>query len=266
VNATVEIRTGNSTVFTSTTGTDGAVAFKLSEIVQYNVVTTYGNVTQTDVITPSDSLYYIILDTTPYDALPDQVYEHIGINVTKNPINSSAAWINVTYTDKDVNYTNSVNITVGKHNETGTFIPSANSQNFTGAVVTSNGGNVTASFIVYNYKGETFTECIIIDHILAGKITKWHADSFRGSNLPFTGKTFSYFCVFLLFIIGMQFGRLEHATGAILICGVFWLLWTLGCYDGLGESITSLMEIGGSLATIYAILVYFNDKRREEGI
>ena len=37
-------------------------------------------------------------------------------------------------------------------------------------------------------------------------------------------------------------------------------------FAGFGEEITTVMVGGGSLATIYALMVYINEKKREEGI
>lgn len=267
-NATMLVYAGTSTspVFNDVVGDDGAVTLKMSEDSKYTIQTTYNAATQTDVIYPYDSMYYIVLDDNIIDVLPEQFYNHTSINVNKTEVNSTNAYVNVSYTDLDINQTTSVMIDIGNYDKNGTFVPVAMNQSFNKTEIIANQGNVTAAFMLTNYIGESYTVRIIIDHSIFGDVTKWYAVSFKGSSLPFDGKILAYFCVFMLFIVAMQFGRAEHATGAILLCSIFWLLYGLGVFDSLGSGLTKAMAAGGSLAVIYALAVYFNEKRREDGI
>lgn len=265
-NVTVYKDTDTSYIAQKETGTDGSVTFDLDEKTRYRIETVYGTYTQIDYIMPSETMYYIIIDESASSYVPRNMYDFVSVNVTKAKINATAAYINVTYTDLNINMTNSLTVTLGQHDVNGTYIPTGSNQTFTGAEIIAANGNVTASFIVYDYIGQSYTEKIDIDHDTLGVFTKWHADVFEGSNLPFDGKILAYFGVFILFIVAMQFGRAEHATGAILLCGMFWFMYFASVFKGFGEATTALMLSGGSLATVYAIVAYINDKRREEGI
>lgn len=264
--ATINVYIGDNTISIASlqTGDDGSATINLDEDTTYRIETSYLTYKQIDKLMPSESMYYIIIDGDAVNT-PANMYDYVNVSVTNSAINATAAYINVTYTDLNETMTNSVNVTLGQHDTNGTFVP-ITIITFNETDVTTNQGNVTASFIVTNYKGQSYTERIIIDHDALGVITKWHVDTFNGSSLPFGGKIFAYFGIFILFIVAMQFGRADHATGAILLCGMFWFLYFVDVFEGFGEAVTTTMFSGGSLATIYAIMVYINEKRREEGI
>lgn len=267
-NATVSIYEGVNTnpLYSQAVGDDGSVTFKLSEDVEYTLSTLYNGKTQTDKIYPYDSTYYIILDDSITDILPAQFYADTNINVSKLEFNSTLAYVNVSYADLYINRTNAVNISVGRYDTNGTFVSIGGNQAFNKTAIVLSNGTVNASFIVSDYIGESYTVKVTVDHEVYGEVTKWYAVSFKGSNMPFNGKMLAYFCVFMLFVIAMQFGRAEHATGAILICGVFWLMYGIGVFDALGNTLTNLMAAGGGLAVVYALTVYINEKRKEDGI
>jgi ribosomal protein L18 len=267
-NATLIIYEGASTspIFSDVAGDDGSVTIKMTEDSKYTIQTTYNAATQTDIMYPYDSMYFIVLDDNIVDVLPEQFYSYTDINVNKTEVNSTNAYVNVTYSDLLVNQTNSITIDIGNYDKNNTFVSVATNQTFNKTTIVNGNGNVTAAFLLTNYIGESYVVRLTIDHTIFGDVSKYYAVSFKGSNLPFDGKILAYFCIFLLFIVAMQFGRAEHATGAILLCGIFWLLYGLGVFDSLGNSLTTAMAAGGTLAAIYALAVYFNEKRREDGI
>lgn len=257
LNATMTVTSVNTTLCTDyTLGDDGAVTLQMTENIKYTIQTTYGGVTQTDYIMPAESLYYIIWDAGSSSLVPKQFYEFVTINVTKTEVDASTAFINVTYTDAKTN-TDSVYFVLGQYANNGTFMELQTSQTFT--------GNSSTGFVVTNYLGETYAVKAYIVHGDFGSVTKNYAVAFGGNNLPFTGKALAYFGVFILFIVAFQFGKAEHASGAIMLNGIGWLFWYVGIFEAFGSGINGLMFGGLILATIYSLAAYINGRRREEG-
>jgi hypothetical protein len=263
--AHVGVYKGDLLLHNDTTGSDGAVTYKLDEEQSYTIVTTCVNGTTTDIITPTDSVYYIIVPSSTVNALPTSFYSCVDINVTKAEISSTQAYINITYNDTEV-ATTSLKFTVGKYSNNGTFVAVNESQVYNETWINAHNGVINESFIVSDFMGQDYAVRVDITHDTFGTVSKWHAVSFVGSHIPFTGKMLAYFGVFLLFIVALQFGPMEHATGAILLCGFFWLLYFVGMFTGFGENMTDLMRNGGILATVIAISAYLVSRKREEGI
>jgi len=258
LNATMTVSSANETLCTDAAlGTDGALSLQMTEDTKYTIQTTYNGLTQTDYITPSDDVYYIIWDATDATLVTEQFYEYINVDISKEITSPSEANINITYTDGKTD-TNSVSFILGQYAENGTFITLQTSPTFT--------ANCSTEFTVTDYTGETYVIKASINHGTFGTITKYYSVSFTGSNLPFTGKALAYFAIFILFIVAFQFGKAEHASGAIMLCGVCWLFWYVGIFETFGSTINTTMFAGLSLATIYSLATYINEKRREEGV
>ncbi|MCK9575921.1 MAG: DUF2341 domain-containing protein [Clostridia bacterium] len=258
LNATMTVSSANETLCTDMVlGTDGALSLQMTEDTKYKIQTTYNGLTQTDYITPSDDVYYIIWDATDATLVTEQFYEYINVDISKEITSPSEANINITYTDGKAD-TNSVSFILGQYAENGTFITLQTSSTFT--------ANCSTGFTVTDYTGETYVIKANINHGTFGTITKYYSVSFTGSNLPFTGKALAYFAIFILFIVAFQFGKAEHASGAIMLCGVCWLFWYVGIFETFGTTINTTMFAGLSLATIYSLATYINEKRREEGV
>ena len=247
-----------SVLYTETTGSDGAVGFELSENVEYRIVTTYGDITQTDYISPTESTYYIVLEDIETTLLPDnQFYDIVSINITKTEINSTNAQINIVYNDSAEN-TNSIYFELGQSYDNGTL------NILDTSAVYSEDCNI--AFNVTGYLGQSYIIRAVIDHGDFGEIVKYYSVDFPSNALPFTGKGIVYLCIIILFVVAAQFGKADSTQGAILLCGLTWFFWGMDIFVTFGETINSLIGVGLGIATTYALLAYINKKRTEEGI
>lgn len=244
----------NEALLSGTTGSDGSITFELEEDTKYRVDTIYNGITTTDYITPSSSIYYIIIDREDSSLVNEQFYDNITLNVSKDEINSSVAYINVSYMDNAI-ATTGVTYILGYTENNGTFVEMNNS----GTVI---GSNSTYSFTVYDYLGKDYIVKFMIDHVKFGDVTKVFGVAFSGNSSPFsTYKELSYMGIFLLFIVALQFGKAEHASGSILLCGIAWFMIFIGIFEPLGAVLAGMIKTGTLAATIYAIISYINSVR-----
>ena len=244
----------NEPIYNASTGSDGSVTFELEEDVRYRAETTYGGITNIDYIVPADTKYYIIIDTSGITLVNEQLYDNITANVSKNEINTTTAYINASYLDNSSRTTN-VTYILGHTEENGTFVEEANS----GAIA---GSNSTHAFTVNDYLGKDYVMKLEINHTAFGHRTKAFAVAFSGNTSPFSGyKEMAYLAVFILFIVATQFGKQEHASGSIVLCAMAWLMWFLGMFRPLGDTLNGMIFAGAVAATVYAIISYINSTR-----
>lgn len=236
------------------TGSDGTVTFELEEDTRYKVETIYNNFVTTDYITPSSSVYYIIINREDSSIVGEQFHDNITLNVSKNKLNSSVAYINASYLDS-TDRTDDVTYILGYTENNGSFVELNNS----GPVP---GSNSTFSFTVEDYLGKDYIVKFVINHERFGEITKVFAVAFSGNSSPFsTYKELSYVGIFLLFIVALQFGKAEHASGSVLLCGIAWFMIFIGIFEPLGAVLAGMIKTGTLAATIYAIVSYINSTR-----
>lgn len=236
------------------TGSDGTITFELEEDKRYKVETIYDNIVTTDYITPSSSVYYIIINREDSSIACEQFHDNITINVSKNEINSSVAYINASYLDA-AGETRNVAYILGYTENNGTFVELYNS----GTII---GSNSTFSFTVEDYLGKDYIVKFVINHERFGETTKAFAVAFSGNSSPFSAhKELSYLGIFLLFIVALQFGKVEHASGSVLLCGIAWFMIFIGIFEPLGTVLAGMIKTGTLAATIYAIVSYINSTR-----
>lgn len=243
-------------LYNESTGDDGGVTYELDENTRYKIITSMEGRTQIDYVVPGQSKYYIIWNGGEVSLVGEQFYDNISMTVTKNEENATSAYINATYLDNSTR-TNSVTYVLGYVEANGTFTELNNSS----AVL---GSASNYSFVVNDYLGKEYLVKLIIDHNDFGTVTKAFAILFGGNTTPFRDyKEFSYLAIFILFIVATQFGKLEHASGAILLCGLAWFFWYIGAFLPLGETANNTIFACTTAATVYAIIAYFNTTRGE---
>jgi hypothetical protein len=253
-NVSVFIGDGGTALFTGTTGSDGVVSFELEEDVRYKVQVVYENITTTEFLTPYSSTYYIIINTAETVLVNEQFYDNVTLNVTKKEIDSTNAYINTSYFDA-TNRTTNITFRLGYTEENGTFVELNNSTALTGS-------NLNYSFTVSDYLGKDYVVKFEIKHTIFGEITKAFAVAFSGNNSPFANsKEMAYLGLFLLFIVALQFGKQEHASGAILLCAIAWFMIYIGMFTPLGSTLSTIITAGTVAATIYALISYINSVR-----
>jgi len=98
-------------------------------------------------------------------------------------------------------------------------------------------------------------------------VEKTYTVTFAGSTIPFVGgKALSYFGVFLVFIVAMMFGKADHASGGLMVCGFSWFLWYLDVFTGFGTTTNTTMAAGLVIGTVYALIVVINNARKGANI
>ncbi len=246
--------------------TDSTGRFTMSDIdigVRYRIVLTTDDGTQTDYIMPSSSelSFIIVLDLTETSLLPDsQFYDVVNVSVDKEILNSTAAKVTVSWNGTDSSMTG-VYYQIGQTANNGTFVVL---DDYTETPTGTTGSN---SFIVSNYLGESYKIIVEFTEDSFGTVEKTYTVTFAGSTVPFIGgKALSYFGVFLVFIVAMMFGKAEHASGGLMVCGFSWFLWYLDVFTGFGSATNTTMAAGLVIGTVFALLAVVNEARKGANI
>ncbi len=258
--ATVAVFVGDNTesVYTQVAGSDGAVGFWLDQKTRYRIETTYDGQTQIDYITPTEEEYNIFLEWLDEEQtfLPEnQFNDDINITITSD---TDTGQVVIYYTDS-LAQTETLKFQIGQTENNGTYTVLDESTTYTGV------SEKIQPFTLTDFVGKDYRIKVIITHGSFGSVTRDYGVSFPGSNLPF-GKPISYLCVFILFIVGMQFSAKDADTGAVLICGFASLMWYLDLFKPFGDGANTLIGVGIGAAVFYAILAYINSKRVNEAI
>lgn len=169
VNADAYVSDNDVAILSGTTGTDGAVVWKMSADVSYRIVftNTSQGIDKTITIYPTDNAYYVSVDTpSAWSDYKHARYEEIHTTVKKRIINDTHVYINVTYKD-DLNGTTALKAEVKEQNIDDPRNPTIlSSHNFTGDL------NDTAhSFIVPMLPGQAYFVDVWQDHIEFGQHT-----------------------------------------------------------------------------------------------
>ena len=255
---------------TATTDGTGTASFQLLQTTNYVIQSTYLGNTQESSLMPIDNFYYI---TFPKNTIAYTVPASVGIsfNVTKNQIDSTTANVNYSLLDTTTGAGGASSyalLTLSEVNGTGnsTFV---NSHQLTaGELITLNSGNyVNGSFVVTVYLGKSYSVKSQITHSLYGNDERIKYINFPGNYIPLLSYIgFAYLALVLLFIIGMQFGTREHASGAVILCITTWVFLGIGMYDSLGADTVARMWDGTWSATAYAVLTLLAESQNPQGM
>lgn len=266
-NVTVDVYTGTSAIGISqlngTTGTDGAVTFKLYENTQYTLTfisAEYG-INKQLTLYPIDSLYYIFVSATddPWTEFDTPISEGININVTKEKINLTHAYINVSYTDY-LSGTTGTLVYLNQTNQSNRTGP----QNITDSY-NAGAGNFTHSFIVENYKGQGYFVHFIGSHTIYGNIDVTYTVHFP-TTIGFFGipdKAWLYFAVLIMIFTGAIFTARSAEQGALLVCFEGWIFMFFGWFNTVNEL---QVTAGLILATVVAVAANFIRFEKKEGL
>ncbi|MCK9575325.1 MAG: carboxypeptidase-like regulatory domain-containing protein [Clostridia bacterium] len=246
--------------------TDSTGRFTMSDIeigVRYRVVLTTDAGVQTEYIMPSSSelSFIIVLDLTEASLLPDsQFYDVVNVSVGKLVLNSTAASVTISWNGTDSNMTE-VYYQIGQTANNGTFVV------LDDYTETPTGTSGSHSFVVNDYLGQSYKVIVEFTEDSFGEVEKTYTVTFAGSTVPFIGgKALSYFGVFLVFIVAMMFGKAEHASGGLMVCGFSWFLWYLDVFTGFGSATNTTMAAGLIIGTVFALLAVVNEARKGANI
>lgn len=248
---------------TGVSGTEGGVVFELSEDVQYTItfIDASQSIDESITIYPAKNAYpvYIIKSLLPDDE--DVETTEVVVSITQAEINSTHAYINVTYTDAMAETTD-LNIYINQSNE-------ADPQNQT--VITSAAlgatSSVTHSFLISDYQGQAYFINIGATHTTFDTISRTYAVKFDGMAEDYG---FERFWLWLgvggLMFLGGIFKSSKAEKGALIVCIAGWIFVGMGFFDALGSSALTGMKAGLGLATVLAIMANMSKKDRDETV
>lgn len=251
----------SSTTYSAITGTDGSVTFDMEETQRYRV--TFINATQgidkEMILYPVEISYLVFISSTsPWDEYAIPISTAINIDVTTEIINSTAAYVNITYTDT-LQQTTAAIVYLNQTN---------NSDPYNQTVIGSQSGlsgNWTHSFIVNPYKGESYYVHVIATHTTYGTIDKTYAVSFD-DNIIFDGipsKFFLYLSIFIMVFTGAMFGATSVGQGSMIICIEGWVFLAFGWFSSIDSG---LIMVGLGFATVFSLIYLINQKTKKEGV
>jgi len=236
-------------IFSAETGTDGAATFILNRDQEYRLEFTNATQGIDEVIIhyPKDDQYnvYVITQTI----IPDEQYssEELDISVSKQTINNTHAYINVTYVD-NLNETTGLSVYLNQS------IPN---DPFNQTVIDSYSGasnSTIISFVVEDYAGETYFVNIDVDHITFGEVERTYAVQFDGmEDAHGFSQVYIWLAIGGIMFSGMIFKATNARQGAFVVCVVAWVFIILGWFDNLGDKGVLAITAGVTLATILSI-------------
>jgi hypothetical protein len=256
-----------TTTYTGTTGSDGSVTFKLSETTQYRItfIDSAEGISETRTLYPVDDHYYIIVSSMlgNWDTYTVPISDAIDFTISKSIINSTHAYINVSYNDSQAETTD-LKVYLNQTNESDYF----NQTNLD----TWNAGAVSSgshSFIVEDYAGQSYIIRLLAEHTTYGTIDSTYSVSFKDDiATKFPGippSAFLYSSIFILLFTGGIFVKTNVEKGMLVICVMFFIFYGLGAFNTLPSNVQQSMLAGGILAFILSIIANLNKSNREEG-
>lgn len=245
---------------TGTTGTDGSVTFKLTKTQRYRItfVNTSHSINKAITIFPVETTVYVIVDTTVSKWFSGtgatNIAENINVTVTTQTINTTAAFINVSYVDSRAQ-TSNLRFYFNQSNV-------SNPLNQTNLNITSSGtsNNINISYIVYGYGGQSYIVTVRATHTTYGDIVRSYGVGFGAVYADIDPDYLTWFAVAVIIFLAAFFGATTHAAGAIVVTLVGWVFYAFGWLGGLSMNIAGALV----LATVIAIIANFNERARQE--
>jgi len=242
-----------------TTDSTGSASFLLFKTQQYRI--TLVNATQginsEMTLYPKDTSYLWLIDRADEPFQDHDVLQKDAIitTVTKSVINSTAAYINVTYNDT---LTQTTNITIYL-NQTNASLSSSNGT-----------GNMTASFIVSQYQGKSYLIHFYGYHSEYGTIDYTYSVLFEKTDVGISGipsTLWLWFAVGIMFFTAAIFTASTVELGLIIVCAEGWIFLALGMFGDLPNHGVSLASFGVSLTvmSVFAIMAYGKKQQTKEG-
>lgn len=267
VSTSVYETSDTSTTYTGTTGSDGSVTFKLSETTQYRItfINATAGISETRTLYPADTHYYIIISSTlgSWDTYTVPISDAIVFSITKSEINSSTSYINISYNDSLAETTDLI-VYLNQSNESD-YINQTNLDTWAAGANSSG----TYSFIVSPYVGQSYLVHLYTTHTTYGVIDSTYSVSFKddiSSKFPaIPPSVWLYSSVFMLLFMGGIFVHSNVERGMLLVCILFFMLYGLGAFSSLPDSIENNMLAGGIVGFIISVIANLNKSNRDEG-
>ena len=234
------------TLYTGTTGTDGAVVFELSEDVQYTLtfINESAGIDREITIYPIENAYNVYVIANIFATGGNIISDDISVSIETATAGANA-YINVTYTDNKTEttalyfYLNQTNINDPQNQ---TLIASSGEIHATGFY----------SFTVTDYVGEAYLIHVHATHDTYGDIKESYSVRFEGLL-----DSFGWDGIWVLIALGcitftaFMFGAKNATQGSFVICVEAWFFIAMGMF---GDYNTIWFKAGVAMATLISIL------------
>jgi len=237
---------------TDSTGSISFLLFK-TQLYRITVINSTAGINQEMTLYPKDTSYIILITNTDTPFQDHTVLEKDAIttNVTKSIINTTHAYVNVTYNDT-LNQTTAITIYLNQTNST-----------MLSSFTTT--GNATHSFLLSNYSGQSYFVHIVATHSTYGQIDNTYSVMFEKSSVGIDGipqELWLWFMIGIMFFTGAIFTASTAEIGLIIVCAEGWIGLAAGAFSTLN---TTQFGIGLTLVSIIAIMAYMNQVKKKEG-
>jgi len=243
-----------------TTDSSGSASFLLfkTQLYRITLVNASAGVNSEMTLYPKDTEYLWLISQTNEGFQDHDILERDAIRTTVNKsiINSTAAYINVTFNDTQAQTTN---MTVFL-NQTNTSLSSW----------TAN-GNGTNSFLVTNYQGKSYLIHFYgMGHPEYGTIDYTYSVLFEKTDVGISGipsALWLWFAVGIMFFTAAIFTASTVELGLIIVCAEGWIFLAIGMFGDLPNHGVSLASFGVSLTvmSVFAIMAYARRQQTKEG-
>jgi len=251
----------NTELMSGTTDSNGEINFMMVEAVKYRISLYKPDVVnQTLEIYPKEDTYPIIISTAGGPLLPDagDALRDIRINVTTST-EGDTGHIHIDYNDT-TRKTTGLSIQVTQQNTTNTSAP----EDVIASHTVANDANVTHTFDLSDYKGQSFFVRLEAEHPDFGTINRDYAVAFKGVRVPLgplPDGLYIYVAGFGLMLLGGIFGATSATRGVVVIALAGWLFYAFGWLDDLGLIAPVSLGLVSTLAVMGVIVTRY----REEG-
>jgi hypothetical protein len=251
----------NSELMSGTTDTNGEINFMMIEAVKYRISLYKPDVVnQTLEIYPKEDTYPIIISTAGGPLLPDagDALRDIHINVTTST-EGDTGHIHIDYNDT-TRKTTGLSIQVTQQNTTDSSAP----EEVIASHTVANDANVTHTFDLSVYKGQSFFVRLEAQHPDFGTIHRDYAVAFKGVRVPLgplPDGLYIYVAGFGLMLLGGIFGATSATRGVVVIAFAGWLFWGFGWLDDLGL----IAPVSLGLVSTIAVMGVIVTRYKEEG-
>lgn len=248
-------------LMSGTTDTNGEINFMMVEAVKYRIQLYKPDVVdQTLEIYPKEDAYPIIISTAGGPLLPDagDALRDIHINVTTST-EGDTGHIHIDYNDT-TRKTTSLTIQVTQQNTTDSSAP----EEVIASHTVANDANVTHTFDLSVYKGQSFFVRLEAEHPDFGTINRDYAVAFKGVRVPLgplPDGLYIYVAGFGLMLLGGIFGATSATRGVVVIAFAGWLFYAFGWLDDLGL----IAPVSLGLVSTIAVMGVIVTRYREEG-
>jgi len=251
----------NTELMSGTTDTNGEINFMMIEVVKYRISLYKPDVVdQTLEIYPKEDTYPIIISTAGGPLLPDagDPLRDIHINITTST-EGDTGHIHIDYNDT-TRKTTGLSIQVTQQNATDSSAP----EDVIATYTVANDANVTHTFDLSVYKGQSFFVRLEAEHPDFGTVHRDYAVAFKGVRVPLGSLPdglYIYVAGFGLMLLGGIFGATSATRGVVVIALAGWLFYAFGWLDDLGL----IAPVSLSLVSTLAVMGVIVTRYREEG-